>query len=132
MSRFFYGSDSDSSGSSDEEELYSEEEAEKSEESSSEEDSNDEDGSDSDSSDEEGGKTGANRFLKEASDDSDSEEEDKVTVVKSAKDKRFDELEGIIRLVENAIKISDWGVISDSAFTHHSQHDCGCTIALQT
>ncbi|KAL1301682.1 hypothetical protein AAFC00_005897 [Neodothiora populina] len=116
MSRFFYGSDSSSEGSSDEEELYSEEEAEKSEQESSSEESEDEDDDDedSDSSDEEGGKTGANRFLKEASDDSDSEEEDKVTIVKSAKDKRFDELESIIKLIDNAIKISDWGVISDN------------------
>ena len=68
---------------------------------------------DDSSSDEEGGKTGASRFLREASDDSESDEEDRVTVVKSAKDKRFDELEAIIRLIENAEKISDWGVISE-------------------
>lgn len=120
MSRFFYGSDS-SSGSSDEEELYSdnEEEEKKVAESSSEEDDSDDDDDDddSDSSDSDGdGKTGANRFLKEASSDSESDEGEKVTLVKSAKDKRYDELDAIIRLMENAIKISDWGVINDSAF----------------
>ncbi|GAB7351424.1 hypothetical protein MBLNU459_g2091t1 [Dothideomycetes sp. NU459] len=117
MSRFFYGSDSSSEGSSDEEELYSEEETTEkaaAESSSEEESDSDEDDSDSDSSDDEGGKTGASRFLREASDDSETDEEDKVTVVKSAKDKRFDELEGTIRLIENAEKINDWGVISDN------------------
>jgi len=116
MSRFFYGSDS-SSGSSDEEELYSGSEEEKSENESAEESSDEEqDDDDSSSSDEEGGKTGLNRFLKEVSSEEDSDEGEKVTLVKSAKDKRFDELEAIVRLVENAIKISDWGVINDSRF----------------
>lgn len=118
MSRFFHGSDSSSESSSDEEELYSEEEEEKSEQESSEEESSEEEeGSDEDSSDEEGGKSGASRFLREASDESGSEDEERVTIVKSAKDKRFDELEGIIRLIENAQKISDWGVINDSTYT---------------
>ena len=116
MSRFFHGSESSSDSSSEEEEsLYgSDAEAEeKSESESSSEESDAENDSD-ESSDEEGGKTGANRFLREASDDSeDSDEEDKVTIVKSAKDKRFDELEGTIRLIENAEKINDWGVISE-------------------
>lgn len=125
MSRFFYGSDS-SSGSSDEEELYSDEEtpataeqkAAAADDSSDSDSDSDEEDSDSDSSsDEEGGKTGANRFLREASEDSESDEEDKVTVVKSAKDKRYDELEGTIRLIENAEKINDWGVINDSTST---------------
>merc|ERR1712072_495213 len=57
--------------------------------------------------------TGASRFLREVSDDSDESDEEKVTVVKSAKDKRFDELEGTIRLIENAEKISDWNAIND-------------------
>ncbi|KAI7093493.1 Eukaryotic translation initiation factor 3 subunit, partial [Hortaea werneckii] len=87
---------------------------ESSEEESSEEESEegDED-SDSDSSGDEGGKTGASRFLREVSDDSDESDEEKVTVVKSAKDKRFDELEGTIRLIENAEKISDWNAINE-------------------
>lgn len=111
-SRFFYGDDS-SESSSEEESLYGSD-AEESEKSEEEESSEEEDeGSDEDSSDEEGGKTGANRFLREASDDSESDEEDRVTVVKSAKDKRFDEFEGVVRLIENAEKIQDWSVISE-------------------
>ncbi|KAI6802125.1 Eukaryotic translation initiation factor 3 subunit [Hortaea werneckii] len=115
MSRFFHGDSSSESSSEEEEELYADEqEEESSEEESSEEESEegDED-SDSDSSGDEGGKTGASRFLREVSDDSDESDEEKVTVVKSAKDKRFDELEGTIRLIENAEKISDWNAIND-------------------
>ncbi|KAK0804932.1 Translation initiation factor 3 subunit c [Friedmanniomyces endolithicus] len=107
---------SSSESSSDDEELYSGDEAAKvAEAESSEEESSEEGGDDSDSdSDEEGGKTGASRFLREASDDSEDEDEDKVTVVKSAKDKRYDELEGTIRLIENAQKISDWNAMNDN------------------
>ncbi|KAG8631399.1 hypothetical protein KVT40_000539 [Elsinoe batatas] len=115
MSRFFYGSESSSDSSSEEESLYGsdEEQPTKAEEDSSEEESDeDEDDSDSDSSDD--GKTGASRFLKEASEESESDDEDRVTVVKSAKDKRFDELEAIIKQIENAEKINDWNVISDA------------------
>ncbi|TKX20642.1 eukaryotic translation initiation factor 3 subunit C [Elsinoe australis] len=116
MSRFFHGSESSSESSEEEESLYGsgDEAAAKSEdESSSEEES--EEGSDSDSdSSEEGGRTGASRFLRDESDESESEDEDRVTVVKSAKDKRFDELEAIIKQIENAEKINDWGVISES------------------
>lgn len=113
MSRFFHGSDSSSESSSEEEELYgSDEEQEKSEEESSEEEESgdEEEGS---SSDEEGGRTGASRFLREQSDESEESDEDRVTIVKSAKDKRFDELEGTIRLIENAEKISDWNAINE-------------------
>ncbi|CAK4031896.1 eukaryotic translation initiation factor 3 subunit C [Lecanosticta acicola] len=114
-SRFFHG-DSSSDSSSDEEELYSDEEkqqkAEDSEEESSEEEDEDEDDDDS-SSDDEGGRTGASRFLREASDESEDSDEERVTIVKSAKDKRFDELEGTIRLIENAEKIGDWNAINE-------------------
>ena len=116
MSRFFHGGDSDSeSSSSDEEELYSDrEQAEASEEESDEEQTDSED--ESSSSDDEGKGTGANRFLKPsgggAEDSEESEDEDRVTVVKSAKDKRLEELEGTIRLIDNAVKINDWPVIS--------------------
>ena len=122
MSRFFRGSDSSSESSSDEEELYVDEEkqqqgraAEKDAEveSDSEEEDEDDDDDSSSSSDEEGGRSGAARFLREASDDSEESDEDRVTVVKSAKDKRFDELEGTIRLIENAEKIGDWNAIND-------------------
>lgn len=119
MSRFFHGSDSSSDSSSEDEELYGDEEenqpkgAADSDDSDSESDS-DEAGDDSDSSsDDEGGKTGASRFLREASSDESDSDEEKVTVVKSAKDKRFDELEGTIKLIENAEKISDWHAINE-------------------
>ena len=111
MSRFFHGGGSDSeSSSSDEEELYSDHENEVSdEEESSEEESSEEESS---SSDEEGGKTGANRFMKDIPESEESDDEDRVTIVKSAKDKRLEELEGTVRLIENAEKINDWAVIS--------------------
>lgn len=122
MSRFFHGSDSSSESSSDEEELYSDGETPQpkpaaAKDASSDDDSDeDEDAEDDDdsSSDEEGGRTGASRFLREASDSEDESDEEKVTVVKSAKDKRFEELEGTIRLIENAERISDWSAANDN------------------
>ena len=113
-SRFFHGGDSDSeSSSSDEEELYSDQEAKEEE---SEEESEEQDSEDESSSDESGKGTGANRFLKPSgggADDSDeSEDEDRVTVVKSAKDKRLEEVEATIKLIDNAERINDWAVIS--------------------
>lgn len=105
MSRFFTASDSSSEESS-EEELYSEEE--ESEEESSEEESEEDSDSDSDS----GSETGANRFLRDASESEESDDEDRVKSLKSAKDKRFDELEGTIKQMENALKINDWQVVN--------------------
>lgn len=121
-SRFFQGSDSSSESSSDEE-LYSEEEDREEQKkktkpvddddtSSEEDDDDDDDDDDSESSSAEEGE-GIARFLRsDEEDDSSEEEEEKSTIVKSAKDKRFEELEGTIRLVENAEKIGDWAVIS--------------------
>lgn len=113
-SRFFHGGDSDSeSSSSEEEELYTDhgEQTEDSEEESEEEDESEEE-----SSEDEGEGLGAKRFLKPSGpggDESDeSEDEDRERVVKSAKDKRLEELEGTIKLIENATKINDWAVIS--------------------
>jgi translation initiation factor 3 subunit C len=94
MSRFFYG-DSDSDSASSDEEVLSDEEVESSEE---------------ESSDDEAG--GAKRFIKNMSESEESEDEEVVKVVKSAKDKRLGELEGTIKLIENAQKINDWAVIS--------------------
>lgn len=131
-SRFFHGGDSDSeSSSSEEEELYSEQEEESEEE--SEEEEEDEDDSDEDSDEDEGRGMGASRFLKPSGpggDDSDeSEDEDRERVVKSAKDKRFEELEGTIKTIENAEKIGDWAVISSGwyASPHPSDAD-GLTV----
>ena len=115
MSRFFTSGDSSSeSSSSDEEELYSDEEQQKQdvEESSEEEESTteEEDGS---SSDEEGADRGITRFLRDVSgSEGESSDSDTPKVVKSAKDKRVEELEGVIKLIDNAIKINDWSSIS--------------------
>ncbi|KKZ63754.1 eukaryotic translation initiation factor 3 subunit C [[Emmonsia] crescens] len=116
MSRFFHGGGSDSdSSSSDEEELYSDREEGQAvsddEEESSEEESSEEESSSSD--DEEEG--GAAKFIKQdagVDSDDESEDEERVTVVKSAKDKRLEELEQTMRLIDNAEKINDWAVIS--------------------
>jgi translation initiation factor 3 subunit C len=112
MSRFFTSGDSSSeSSSSDEEELYSDEEEEEEQEDSEEEEEEEEEDEDESSSDEERG--GAQRFLRDAaSSDGESDEEDAPKVVKSAKDKRFEELEGVIKLIDNAMKINDWSSIS--------------------
>ncbi|KAF2432749.1 eukaryotic translation initiation factor 3 subunit C [Tothia fuscella] len=119
-SRFFArGGDSDDSSSDSDEELYDIEgvEEEKSEKDSSEEDSDlDDDDSDSDSSSDEEGATGVNRFLKKSAgesnflkgDDSDESDEERTAIVRSAKDKRTEELEALIRLTENAMKIGDF------------------------
>ncbi|KAF2865953.1 eukaryotic translation initiation factor 3 subunit C [Massariosphaeria phaeospora] len=109
MSRFFAASDSSSDESSDEE-LYSDEEAAAKAEDSEADSDDDSDGTGNDSDD--GSATGANKFLVGAGSDSESEDEEGSKVLKSAKDKRFEELEGTIRLIENAEKINDWSVIS--------------------
>ncbi|KAI9044284.1 translation initiation factor eIF3 core subunit c [Aspergillus affinis] len=112
MSRFFYGGGSDSdSSSSDEEEVYSDRE-EQEKKSDDEESSEDDSSEEEEDSDDEADEAGPNRFLRDVSESEESEDEEKVTVVKSAKDKRVDELEGTIKLIENAEKINDWAVIS--------------------
>ncbi|KAI0128680.1 eukaryotic translation initiation factor 3 subunit 8 N-terminus-domain-containing protein [Xylariales sp. AK1849] len=125
MSRFFTGGDSSSESSSDEEQLYSEEEEEETpankflkgdddSDDSEEESDEDEDESDEDSSDSEGGhRTGANRFLRGDSSESEDSGDERIKTLKSAKDKRFQELEAIIKSIENGQKINDWGSISN-------------------
>ncbi|KAK9467293.1 eukaryotic translation initiation factor 3 subunit 8 N-terminus-domain-containing protein [Lipomyces arxii] len=127
MSRFFAGglsdSETSSSESSEEEELNSEEEEQSEQEETS--DSEDDmfgpgDSDEDESSDEDGAqgflrsgaKVGANRFLRgEESDESDEDESKRV--VKSAKDKRLEEIDAIIRVIDNAKKINDWVHISN-------------------
>ncbi len=124
MSRFFHGGDSSSeSSSSDEEELYSDHDEREApsddEHSASSSEDDDEDGNEDEesSSDDEAGKTGASRFMRDAIDSGEeSEDEDKVVVLKSAKDKRLEELEGTVRAIENAEKINDWAVISAGVY----------------
>lgn len=113
MSRFFHGDSSSESSSSDEEELYSDEEDKEEESEEGSDDAEDDSDEDADEDEEDKAKTGANKFLK--SDDEESEEssdEERPTLVKSAKDKRFEELEATIRSIENFEKINDWGHIS--------------------
>lgn len=116
MSRFFRGGDESSSdSSSDEEELYSDEEKRQrqgaeEDDSDDSDDMNDSDDSDDSSSDD--GAGGANRFLRDAASDSESEEEEVRAKVKSAKDKRLDELDASIKLIENGQKNGDWTLIS--------------------
>ena len=115
MSRFFRGGDESSSeSSSDEEELYStseeEEEKEEQEESSSEEEEEEEESSD----DEPGAKkAGLSRFLVDNDSESDESDVEGATKVKSAKDKRFDELDATITTIQNGQKINDWGSIAN-------------------
>ncbi|KAG0262626.1 Translation initiation factor 3 subunit c [Actinomortierella ambigua] len=66
----------------------------------------DSDQSDSDSDSDDDSKP-KNRFAFGASDDSD-ESEDEVRVVRSAKDKRFDEIEQAVTTMTNGQKIGDW------------------------
>lgn len=114
MSKFFATGDSSSESSSDEEEysLSEEEEEQKSEAESDEDESDEEEEEEESSSDDDGGRFGASKFLKDQVSSDESEDEDKVTVVRSAKDKRLEELETIERLIDNAVKINDWSTIS--------------------
>lgn len=140
--RFFRGADSDSdsdSSSSEEEIMSSDEEGSQKgtttskpaktakqsrflkddnsddSDSDSDDDDDDEDDSDDDSDDDNKGKTaakpGMSRFMRGA-DESDSDEDEVKKVIKSAKDKRFEEVEGIIKNIENAQRIGDWVAIS--------------------
>ncbi|KAL8963974.1 MAG: hypothetical protein Q9183_004801, partial [Haloplaca sp. 2 TL-2023] len=113
MSRFFTAGDSSSeSSSSDEEELYSDREAEEKSEEESEEESDEEEEEDEESSSDDDTKGGVSKFLRDVASSEESEDEDKVTIVKSAKDKRLEELEGVVKLIDNARKINDWSSIS--------------------
>ncbi|CDK29659.1 unnamed protein product [Kuraishia capsulata CBS 1993] len=119
-SRFFAAGYSDSDSAS-EEELVSSSEEEEQLGSSSDEDQSESDsefGSDSDdsddSSDDDGGRIrGPSYFLKKSHDDDDSsDDEDTKKVVKSAKDKMFDELSSCIDIVSLAQLDGDWIKVS--------------------
>ncbi|KZT59217.1 hypothetical protein CALCODRAFT_450562 [Calocera cornea HHB12733] len=81
-------------------------------ESSEEEEEELSDDDDDDEEKEEQKKVPGSRFLKGADSDSESEEEEKK-VVKSAKDKRVEEIEACAKSMDNALKINDWVKISD-------------------
>lgn len=114
MSRFFRGGDDSSSeSSSDEEELYSSSEEEEKEEQEEQESSSGDEESSSDEDEDVGQKKGLSRFLvDQASSDEEGSEDEVTTKVKSAKDKRFDELEATITTIQNGQKINDWGSIA--------------------
>ena len=58
------------------------------------------------------------RFLRTESDEDESDEE-ATRVVKSAKDKRLEEMEACGKTMDNALKINDWVAISNGAFGPH-------------
>ena len=112
-SRFFAAGESSSESSSEEEELYSEEEKEQKSDEDSQEDSEDSEEEEDSSDEEDGGKTGISKFLKDqASSEGESSDDDTPKLVKSAKNKRLEELDGVIKLIDNAVKINDWSSIS--------------------
>ncbi|KAF9199503.1 Translation initiation factor 3 subunit c [Haplosporangium sp. Z 27] len=108
MSRFFRAGESDSD---DTESDYSEElSASDSEDHSGSEDSD----SSSDSDDQAGDKKVRNRFLGGDLSDSDSDD-DTTRVIRSTKDKRFEEIETALAGLSNAQKINDW-VLAQNEF----------------
>jgi translation initiation factor 3 subunit C len=118
-SRFFKAADSSDSEES-EHDLYSDDEEEEGQEKEgddSEEDSDDDnDDDESSSSDSDAGVTGAARFLKptggaDSGSDSDSEDE-KDVILKSARDKRFDEAEAVVKSLEHFVRIDDWANVN--------------------
>ncbi|KAJ5273498.1 Eukaryotic translation initiation factor 3 subunit C [Penicillium angulare] len=113
MSRFFYRGGSDSESSSDEEEdVYERSGEEDSDAESNDDSSSSGSGDESDDDKASSGGEDAFDFLKSDSESEEDEAEEKVTAVKSAKDKRLEGVENTIRLIENAQKINDWAVIS--------------------
>jgi translation initiation factor 3 subunit C len=124
MSRFFRGGDDSSSeSSSDEEELYGSDEEQKvptkdmDSDDSDEKDSDEESESESSSDDDDAPKKGLSRFLvdQDTSESEESGDEAGTAKVKSAKDKRHDELEATITGILNGQKINDWVSISNGA-----------------
>ena len=88
-------------------------------ESSSDESSSEEESEMSDDDEEEERETAkprVGRFLQGASSDEESDEDVK-RVVKSAKDKRLEEMEATGKVMDNALKINDWVAISTGAHT---------------
>jgi translation initiation factor 3 subunit C len=115
MSRFFQGSDSDEdSSSSSDEEIYSEEDEEQSDQDfqMEDDDEGDETEEEEGSGDEDRGQDARKAFLRETVSDESDEDEGK-RVVKSAKDKRLEEIEATSKAIENGGKINDWTVISN-------------------
>lgn len=51
-----------------------------------------------------------------SSDEESDSDDDERKVVKSAKDKRLDEVEATIKNIDNAAKINDWVTISNGTY----------------
>ncbi|EPQ57410.1 hypothetical protein GLOTRDRAFT_92447 [Gloeophyllum trabeum ATCC 11539] len=64
------------------------------------------------SDEEEGQAQRRSRFLRTESDSEEEDEDDVRRVVKSAKDKRYEEMEATGKIMDNALKINDWVAIS--------------------
>jgi translation initiation factor 3 subunit C len=118
MSRFFQGSDSDTdSSSSSDEGIYSDQEDEQPSDVPFEL----EDGSDDEeqgTEDEERGPAARRDFFLKGAASDDSDEDEGKRVVKSAKDKRLQEIEATSKAIENGGKINDWTVISNGIPSH--------------
>ncbi|KAJ3107916.1 Translation initiation factor 3 subunit c [Phlyctochytrium planicorne] len=118
MSRFFRaGSDSESESDSDISKSDSESEQSEEQDDSQEADSDD---SDDDDQPKKGAPvSGKNRFLKGAAqsdDESEDDDEDDMggkKAMRSAKDKRYDEMRAIVKLLNNGKKINDWVAIQN-------------------
>ena len=127
-SRFFRAiSDSESESSSEEEELLSDEEEQaqqkpkggkKPADSDDESEESDEESSEEEESDEgeaQPARKPMSRFMRDVDSESESEEET-PKIIKSAKDKRLDEFEAVVRNIGNAERIEDWVTISKGAW----------------
>lgn len=123
MSSRFFRNASDSE--SDDEELMSESGSEDEQPKTkgakgSDSDASDSDASDDDSDDEKpkdgAAKPRASRFLRGGGDSDSDSEEDVKKVIKSAKDKRVDEMKAVMKKIENAQRIDDWVAISKGEF----------------
>ena len=116
MSRFFQGSDSDTdSSSSSGDEFSDQDELQQSDDEPFMSD-DDEKASDEEESGDEGEKGPAARrdfFLRGHEERDESDEEEGKRVVKSAKDKRLQEIEATTKAIDNGSKINDWTVISN-------------------
>jgi translation initiation factor 3 subunit C len=115
MSRFFQGSDSDTdSSSSSEEDIYSgqEDDEVQSDGLSGMDDDSDEDEDEASDGEDRGPAARRDYFLRGAASDESDEDEGK-RVVKSAKDKRLQEIEATTKAIENGGKINDWTVVAN-------------------
>ncbi|KAI9088032.1 eukaryotic translation initiation factor 3 subunit 8 N-terminus-domain-containing protein [Phlyctochytrium arcticum] len=108
MSRFFRGGGSGSDSNSESDYSSSDDEnASKTSASGSGSDSESSSGSDSEA----GRKKGPSRFVRGAESSDESSDEDTKRIVKSARDKRFDEMRNTVKSLKNATKINDWVAI---------------------